>query len=81
MRGNDVPEENSVLEPELGEHAVNHRRCRLCRPAARELPLGGEGNPGNACAAVARRLADDEDRGVGALLEVCGEPLSQKRRT
>jgi hypothetical protein len=81
MRGNDVPEENSVLERELGEHPVDHRRRRLCRPAARELPLGGEGNPGNACAAVARRLADDEDRGVGALLEVCGEPLSQKRRT
>ena len=42
MRRHDVPEQHVVVEPELGEHAVDDRRRRLGRPAARELALGGE---------------------------------------
>src|SRR5207247_10898703 len=42
MRRHDVPEQDALLEPELGEYAVDDRGARLGRPAARQLPFGGE---------------------------------------
>ena len=55
-----------------------HDRCRrLRRPAARQLPLRRERDARDARAAVARRLADKQDRRAGALLEVAREALRQ----
>ena len=52
----------SSSRPELGERAPDDRRGRLGRPAARELALGGERDSGDARAAVAGRLADEQKR-------------------
>ena len=58
------------LEAELVEHAVDDRRRRLAGRLSRELPLGGERDAGDARAAVAGRLADEQQRRVGAGVEV-----------
>src|SRR5207249_7744080 len=62
MRRDDVPEQDYLLEPELGEHAMDDRRRRLRRPGARELTLRRERQAGDARAAIACSLAD-EDQG------------------
>ena len=80
VRGDDVPEEDALLEPELGEHAVQDRRRRLRRPLACELALGGERDPGDAGAAVARRLPDEEKVSCGMAREVDHEPIAKQRR-
>jgi hypothetical protein len=77
VRRHDVPQQHVLVEAELREHAVHDRRGRLGRPSARELPLGRERDARDARAAVAGRLTDDQDRRVGALLEVARETLSQ----
>jgi hypothetical protein len=41
----DIPEQNIVLELELGEHAVDDRRCRLGGAGAGQLTLGREWDP------------------------------------
>ena len=61
MRRDEVPEQDVVLEPELRERPLHDRRGRLRRPAAGQLALGGERNPRDARAAVAGRLADEQD--------------------
>jgi hypothetical protein len=70
MCGNDVPEQHRLHQPELGEHAVNDGRGRLCRAGAGQLPLGGEGDAGNAGAAVPGCLTDEENRSVRTRFEV-----------
>jgi hypothetical protein len=70
MRGDDVPEEHSLLQAQLVDDAVDDRRGRLCRPSPAQLSLGRERNPGYARAAVARRFADEQDLGVVARFEV-----------
>jgi len=39
MRRDDVPEQDALLEPKLGEDAVDDRRARLGRAAPGQLPL------------------------------------------
>src|SRR3954447_14595127 len=81
MRRDDVPQEHLVLNPQLGEHAVDDRRRRLRRARARELPLGRERNAAHAGATVAGRLADQDDPGLATSLEIRTEPLAQVRRS
>lgn len=61
VRGDDVPEQNVLLRAELGEDAVDDRGRRLRRAVAGEEPLRGERDPGHTRAAIARRLADEQD--------------------
>jgi acylphosphatase len=75
-----VPEENLLLELELGENAVKDRRRGFAGPAPGELALRGEGNSAHARPAVAGRLADEEDRCVPALCQVAEQAVPQKRR-
>ena len=78
MRGDDVPEQHAVREPELGEHAVDDRGRRLGGPSARQLPLGREGDAGDAGAAVPRSLADEHERRVAAGIEIRLQPLAEQ---
>src|SRR5438105_3063586 len=80
MRRHDVPEQHLLLEPELVQDAVDDRRGRLGRPRPGQLPLGGEGEAAEAGAAVAGRLADEEDRRLTPRVEVVREPQPAKRR-
>ena len=77
MRRHDVPEEHGVGEPELGKHAVDDRRRRLAGRRSRELPLRGERDARDARAAVSGGLADEQQRRVGAGLEVAVETLRE----
>src|SRR5947199_6435507 len=70
MRRHHVPEEDVVLETELPEHPVDDRRRRLSWAAAGQLALRGERDSGDARPAVARSLADEEDRRVRVPLEL-----------
>ncbi len=74
MRRHDVPEQDVVLDPELREHAVDDRRGRLGGAAPGQLPLGGERDAADAGAAVAGRLADEQDRRVRARREMLARP-------
>jgi hypothetical protein len=80
MGRHDVPEEDVVLDRQLPQDPVHDRRRRLRRAAAGELALRGERDPRDAGSAVARRLADEEDPGASAALEVRGEPSAQEPR-
>jgi hypothetical protein len=70
MGRDDVPEQQVVSQAEFGEHALDDGRRRFRWTGAAQLPLGGEGKPRDAGAAVARRLAHEQDRSVRACLEV-----------
>ena len=70
MGRDDVPEQHVVLEPELGEHAVDDRRARLRRPGAVSWRSEVNGMPLDARAAVAGRLPDEEDGRALLCLEV-----------
>ena len=71
-----------VLEPELGEDAVDDRRAGLGRAGAGQLALGRERDPGDSRAAIARGLADEQERRVaassrgrrGAARDACAAP-------
>lgn len=65
-----VPEQDVVLEPEVGEHTVDDGGRRLRGPRPRQLPLGRERDPADTGAAVAGRLAHEQDRGIAPRLEV-----------
>ena len=56
---------------------MDDRRGRLAGPVAGELALGRERDAGDARAAVAGGLADEQDRRVGARVEVAREPLGE----
>jgi hypothetical protein len=60
----DVPEQNRLREPEFGEDTVDDRGRRFGRSRPRQLALGGERNARNAGAPIARRLADEQQRGI-----------------
>ncbi len=81
MRRHDVPEQHLVLDAELGEHAVHDRRRRLGRAGTRELALGSERNPADACAAVAGGLADEHDPRARASLEIGAEAIAAAATT
>jgi hypothetical protein len=76
----DVPEQGLLVEPELGQHAVDDRRARLGRAGSRELALGREGDAADPRSAITGGLPDEEQERVGTRLEVRGEPLAQVRR-
>src|SRR5207237_3067555 len=80
VRRDDVPEQDALLEAELGQDAVHDGRARLGRAAARELALGGEREAGDPRAAVAGGLADEQERRVLPGLEVGAEALSPRGR-
>jgi hypothetical protein len=79
VRRYDVPEEHGIGEPDLGQHAVDDRRRRLGWPGAGQLALGRERDAGDAGAAVAGGLADEQQRrfcpGDEVAVEARGEPL------
>jgi len=79
VRRHRVPAEHLLFERKLGQRAADDRGARLRRACPGELPLGGEGDAGDACAAVAGRLADEQQRRVCArgeiVVEALGEPL------
>ncbi len=79
MRGHDVPEENRVGELELGEHAMDDGSGRLARRRSRELPLRRERDARDAGAAVTGGLADEQQRRIGARLEVAVETPREPR--
>lgn len=81
MRRHDVPEQDVLIQAELGEHAVHDRRGRLGRAAARELPLGREGQAADSSAPVTRGLSDQDDRRPRPGLEIGREPLSARPTT
>jgi hypothetical protein len=70
MCRHDVPEQHLVLDPELGEDAVDDRRARLGRAPARQLALGGERDAADPCAAVPGRLPDEDDARISPALEI-----------
>lgn len=80
MRWHEVPEQDVVLEPELGEDAVNDRRGRLGRAGSGELPLRRQGDPRDAGTAIAGRLAHEEQRGSGLRVEIGGQPVATELR-
>ena len=65
-----------LLEPELGQDAVDDRRRRLRGAVAGQLPLGRERQAGDARAAVARCLADEQDRSLAPAFEVGRQAFS-----
>ena len=81
MCRHDVPEQDVVLDPELGQHAVDDRGARLGRPGAGQLPLGGERDPADARTAVAGGFPDQHDGRVTAFCQVGSQPFSQQART
>ena len=80
MGRDEVPEQDVVLGAELVEDAVDDRRGRLGRAAAGQLPLGRERDPGHPRAAIAGRLADEQNGRVPPRVEVRAEPLTPQRR-
>jgi hypothetical protein len=76
MGRHDVPEQHLVAQAELGEDAVDDRGRRLRRARARQLPLGGERDARDAGAAIAGRLADEEERRRRVLLQVRAQPTA-----
>ena len=81
MCRDDVPEQDVVLEPELGEHAVDDRRARLRRPGARELALGRERDPGDARPAVPGGFSHQHNRRAFLRRQVDSQPFSPQART
>jgi hypothetical protein len=75
----DVLEQDVLGDAELGERPVDDRRGRLGRPGPRQLALRGERQPGDPCAAVARRLADEQEARVAARVEIGLEPPAPNR--
>ena len=59
---------------------MNDRRRRLGRAGPTELALGREGYARDTCSPIARRLADEKQRSLGAFLKVAHEPFAQQRR-
>lgn len=80
VRRDNVPEQHLLLDPELGEHAVDDRRRRLGRAAAGQLALGGEGDARDPRAAVARRLADEQQRRLLSRAEIREQALAPQIR-
>jgi hypothetical protein len=80
VRGHDVPEQHVLLEAELAERAVDDGGARLGRPGSGQLALRGEREPADSGAAVARRLADEDEARAESALEVPGEPLAAECR-
>jgi hypothetical protein len=70
----DVPEQDVCLEIELLERAMDDRRRRLRGSGAGDLALRRERDPADARAAIARGLADEENRRVVPTREVRREP-------
>jgi hypothetical protein len=79
VRRHDVPEEHGICQLERVEHAVDDRGRRLGRRRARQLALGRERDAGDAGAAVAGGLADEQQRrfrpGIEVAVEALDEPL------
>jgi hypothetical protein len=73
MRWHDVPEEDSVVETELVENAVDDRRGGLAGRPSRQLPFGRERDARDARPAVSGGLADQQERRVRAGVEVTVE--------
>jgi len=80
VRRYDIPEQDVVLEPELGEHAMDDRRRRLGWAGARELTLGRERQPADARPAIACRLADEQVLRAAAAAQVRRQALAAKPR-
>jgi acylphosphatase len=80
VRRHEIPEEDAVGEPELRERPLHDRGRRLGRAGAGELALRGEGQAGDAGAAIPRGLADDEHGSVPARLEIADEALAPRPR-
>ncbi len=80
IRRHDVPEEDVVLDAELGDHTVDDRGRRFRRPLAGQLPLGREGQPADPSAAISGRLTHEKVSGVGPALEVGGKPFTAELR-
>jgi len=74
--GDDVPAERLVGDAERLERLVDDRGGRLRRAAARQLPLRRKRKPTHAGAAVARRLADEEQRSMAARVQIGAEPAT-----
>src|SRR5215831_284687 len=81
MRRYDVPEQHVLLDPELGEHSVDDRRACLTGTGPGELSFRRERDPGDAGAAVAGRLADEEERCAFAGVEVVDQPVAAGPRS
>jgi len=81
MCRDDVPEQHLVLDPELGQHAVDDRGACLRRAAPGQLALGGEGNPAHARAPIARGFPHEHDRCALARFQVGRQPCSPQART
>jgi hypothetical protein len=78
MRRDDVPQQHALGELELGEDAVDDGRRRLGGARAGELALGRERDARDTRAAVARGLADEEQRRLPVLGEIGGEALAEQ---
>src|SRR5438270_1641374 len=76
--GYEVPAEG--VELQLREHTLHDRGACLARPAPRQLPLGGEGDAGDAGAAVARGLTHEQERRTRPGFEVVAKTGAAKIR-
>lgn len=80
MRRDEVPEQDVVLDAELAQNSAHDRRARFRGTRARQLPLGGERDSGDARAAVTGGLTDEQHASVRVLAQVRGESLAQRLR-
>jgi hypothetical protein len=80
MSRDDVPEQDVVLEPELGKGAVHNRRGRLCWTSPRELMLGGERHAAYPRSSIARRLPHEQVTRRFPRAQVLGEPPASELR-
>ena len=80
MRRHDVPEQDVLLDAQPVERAPDDRCSRFRGACARHLSLGREREARDACAAVPRRLADEEHGGVRVRLQIIDEPRTEQPR-
>ena len=80
MRGDDVPEQDGALETEVVQRALHDRRRGLRQSRPRQLALRRERKARNAGAAVAGRLADEQQRRACPVREIGAEAVAQEAR-
>ena len=74
----EITREWYLVDAEPREHAMHDRRRRLGGAGSGELALGREGDPADACAAVAGGLTDEHNRCMTAHTEVRAEAFLEQ---
>jgi hypothetical protein len=80
MGRHDVPAEHVFFEVEFAQRRADDRRGRLGEAATSQLSLGGERQAADPGAAIARRLADEQEPGALAGDKVVRETTPKANR-